>query len=750
MKIGKLNKPKAKDDVIAEQGLTLEEVLTKTIQANPELVMGADSQVDPVKLQQLVESIRKDLLREATYNQVADERIYTPKGREYNPEEVAALKQFNRQRLAELKSEISALKPKLDKELENIKYYIEYDDNVTSNVVVARYLFPDHIRGKLSYSEIQGLRNLSSRFTSIQADKELNTAMKKLDKETTNLDEKYKKEIDMSVYYEVFVKGEEDPFDFSSSALRATLVNPTSRLVWEAMPEKATKLSKLGFSLLKDVAILDNEISENEKDINENNIDPNIALIPLKAEVEGIDASVSALQQTLQNLDNQNSYIDNLFNGKAPVRIKVRNKKKKYEVYELDGCWDCFKNTWSLPTDFKLGLDIEYDTDSSIKKLSETWEKIKAALDIPYLLKQNFCSLVRLGNLCPIELAFVISSLVGLIKITWTQLFSMDYKGFLVELAIEGILKPLLNALQIGLNLSFGPLENYKLCTMNSLVSIQDIDRTGAWGFKSEDLYAWLNGQTNEYISAKIDDKTSLFNGLIEPEPGKTFNSSGNPSVLGGVINRKGEVKGQAEVLKKLTEYVGNKNKFLSTVTNPLLSTGKLDVIDTVKAALDEYATKAGNDYKWLNTTIDAVNSYLDGGANSRLELVTKVAALGTILTLAYGLFSAFKDSGIDPCINMTLPDGTTVFSSPWSAQELANMIDPENIKFYEQIDNTLGLEPGTGFNAITNPTFAYNPLTDRRFNLTNCDKARSTIISKGESIEFWKRIALGANIDNV
>lgn len=750
MKIGKLNKPNINKDIITQQGLTLEEILTKTIEANPELVTGPDAQVDPVRLQGLVDSIRKDLLREATYNQVSDERIYTPKGREYNLEEVAALKKFNRDRLAELKSDIAALKPKLEKELENITYYIEYDDNVTSNVVVARYLFPDHIKGKLSYKEIQELRKLFSRFTSIQADKQLNIAMKKLEKETVELDEKYKKEIDMSVYYEIFVKGKEDPFDLSSSALRVTLIDPFSRLVWEAMSEKAMKLSKLGFSLLKDVATLDNEISENEKDINENNIDPNIALMPLKAEVEGIDASVTALQSTLQNLDDQNSYIDNLFKGKAPVRIKVRNKKKKYELYELDGCWDCFAKGWSFPTDFKLGLDIEYDTDLSIKKLSQTWEKIKATLDIPYLLKQNFCALVRLGNLCPIELAFVISSLVGLIKITWTQLFSMDFKGFLVELAIEGILKPLLNALQIGLNLSFGPLENYKLCTMNSLVSIQDIDQTGAWGFKSEDLYAWLDGQTNEYIAAEVDDKTSIFSGLIEPESGKTFNTENKPNILGGVVNRNGEIKNIGEISMRLADYVGNKNKFLSTLTNPLLSTGKLDVIDAVKGALDEFAYSAGNDYKWVNTTIDAINDYVDGGAGSRLELVTKIAALGTILTLAYGLFSAFKDSGIDPCIKMSLPDGKEVFSSPWSAKELAGMIDPENTVFYEEVDNNLGLEPGTGFNAITNPTFAYNPLTDRRFNLTNCDKARSSIISKGESIEFWKRIALGANIDNV
>ena len=55
-----------------------------------------------------------------------------------------------------------------------------------------------------------------------------------------------------------------------------------------------------------------------------------------------------------------------------------------------------------------------------------------------------------------------------------------------------------------------------------------------------------------------------------------------------------------------------------------------------------------------------------------------------------------------------------------------------------------------TGPNQEPSTAFVYNPVTDRRFNLTNCDKGKSSIISKGENLEFWKRIALGADVDNV
>ena len=766
MKIGKLNKDKNLESRTTRQGLSLEEILAKTIEANPELVLDANSQVDPLKLETLVNSIRAELNREAAYNQIADERIYTNKGRLYDPEKVAALKQSNRQSLAVLKKEIAALTPKLDKELEKIKYYVEYDENSISNVVVATYLFPEHTKGRLNYSEIRKLKELNSKFGSIQADKQLNIANKKLDKKTIDLDEKYKKEIDMSVNYEVFVKGAQDPFDFSATALRGTLIDPFSRLVWEGMPEKAVKLSQLGFSLLKDIANLKNEISENEKDINESNMDPNIAMIPLQLEVKGIEASVDALQITLDAVDTQDSYIGGLFAGKEPVRtIKVRNKNKKYQVVELEGCFECFQNAWSDLPDFKVNLDVEWDADQALKDLSASWEAIKAALDLPYLLQQNFCAMVRIGNLCPIELAFLISSIVALIKSTWAQLFSISW-GFLAEVLFGGIIKPLLDSLKIGINFTYGPLENYKLCVMNSLVSIQDIDRTGAWGFKSEDLYAWLNGQTNDIIAATfIDDKVQPIGGLVGSGQSVVGNNTPQDSIFGAIVDTNSEVIGSEKILKSAVDYTvkktnelkienetgqGFKTGFMDIIANPFFSSGQLDVLEAAKAIMNEFADLATGDLAWINEAIDAVQRYFNSGTTSRIELIQKISALGTVLTLAYGLFEAFSGNGLEPCIKMKLPDGTEVVGSPWSAKELGGMIDPDNIQFYDDIDSPPGLSPDTGFDAITNPTFVYNPLTDRRFNLTNCDRARSTIISKGESVEFWKRIALGANIDNV
>jgi hypothetical protein len=301
------------------------------------------------------------------------------------------------------------------------------------------------------------------------------------------------------------------------------------------------------------------------------------------------------------------------------------------------------------------------------------------------------------------------------------------------------------------------------------LIKIQDIDQTGAWGFKSEDLYAWINGQANEAIDAvSFDKKNKIFNGVIGSGGNAVGGNSTEGSIFGPIINTNGEVLGSEKVVKSVVDYgvkkandlkIENKTGealktgFMDIIANPLLSSGQLDPLEAVKAIINEFADLATGDLAWINEAIDAVQRYFNSGATSRIELIQKISALGTVLTLAYGLFEAFSGNGLEPCIKMKLPDGTEVVGSPWSAKELAGMIDPDNIQFYDDVDSPAGangLPPNVGFDAITNPTFVYNPLTDRRFNLTNCDRARSTIISKGESVEFWKRIALGANIDNV
>jgi hypothetical protein len=150
-----------------------------------------------------------------------------------------------------------------------------------------------------------------------------------------------------------------------------------------------------------------------------------------------------------------------------------------------------------------------------------------------------------------------------------------------------------------------------------------------------------------------------------------------------------------------------------------------------------------------VKSTVDAIDSLISTNSSIRLELCAKLNGIGTILSLLYGLFDGFKDVNMDACLKMPVevddPEkpSTWTLESPFNIQELSQMLNINNINYDELITPTgPNQEPGTAF--------VYNPVTDRRFNLTNCDKGKSSIISKGENLEFWKRIALGADVDNV
>jgi hypothetical protein len=101
---------------------------------------------------------------------------------------------------------------------------------------------------------------------------------------------------------------------------------------------------------------------------------------------------------------------------------------------------------------------------------------------------------------------------------------------------------------------------------------------------------------------------------------------------------------------------------------------------------------------------------------------------------------------GIEPCIKMPVYDketgeqiGTTL-ETPFTPEELSNLIDgPPTIIINEPSGSELD-----------NGSTLYNPITERKFNLVNCDKAKSSIISKGESLDFWKSVTLGIGVDNV
>jgi hypothetical protein len=124
--------------------------------------------------------------------------------------------------------------------------------------------------------------------------------------------------------------------------------------------------------------------------------------------------------------------------------------------------------------------------------------------------------------------------------------------------------------------------------------------------------------------------------------------------------------------------------------------------------------------------------------------------AISSVYTMLSNLDKVF-DNNKQVCIPIPVPatDGngeTFIFESPFTTTELAEMTELQEVKYENIVTRT---QPN-GVAILGRQAYIENPITDRRFNLVNCDKAKSSIISKGESLEFWKQIALGAKINNV
>jgi hypothetical protein len=140
----------------------------------------------------------------------------------------------------------------------------------------------------------------------------------------------------------------------------------------------------------------------------------------------------------------------------------------------------------------------------------------------------------------------------------------------------------------------------------------------------------------------------------------------------------------------------------------------------------------------------------------SKVELGSKLMAISSLISLV-GALVELGSKGIQPCIPLPIydKDGNqigSVLETPFTPNELQDLIDNtefNNPKYSDVVNNQIGLN-SLGTAETRDPGVLYNPLTDRRFNLTACNKAKSSIISKGDSLEFWKRIALGVSIDNV
>jgi hypothetical protein len=236
--------------------------------------------------------------------------------------------------------------------------------------------------------------------------------------------------------------------------------------------------------------------------------------------------------------------------------------------------------------------------------------------------------------------------------------------------------------------------------------------------------------------------------GAIERWPKQ--NSSDHTFVENGSSPAPTSEKKLAESKAMLEDASEGKERFMNTILNPLLQTGGLDVLEIFKGLLKDFAEKIKSQEGIISTALQGIDELFSGDSfGASTALIAKLAGLGHLIGVLKGL-SDLAENGIEPCLKMPIetPNGVIyTVESPFTEEELRQMTGNKEKVYYSP--SVIVKPNGTKTEDATQP-YVYNPITDRRFNLTNCNAAKSSIISRGESLEFWKRVSLGKDVDNV
>ena len=594
---GRLIKPNFRYIPNTNQAINVTEVIENIYKTNPELFPDKIENLSQAQLDELVDQILTQLGQAAEFNKVLSDDVFKKTDQTFEETQVAALKKKNREDLAKVKKELQDIERKLEKEVNALPFYQDYDLDSESQISVMDLYFPEHTVGRIKYSEYLTLKKQRDLLNELKADRKKNKSTRKL-KKSANADAfKDMEIIDFNKKYNNLMR---DAYVHKSKNLQKKKAkNPSDLTIDSAISAleetyedfkkgelSETKIDEFLFQST-DLGISLSDII-GEWDENKSSLDPKqtgeVGLIPIYEETVTSRAAVDEVSALISSADEQNSAISLLLgtDGDNVKIATVRGKKREYDKLLLS-CFTCFKGAWSLPLDFKFGLAFELDTSKFIATINDVIAKIKYALDLPYLIKQNFCSLVRLGALCPLELAFLIAAAVSNLIFAWQEVFS-KFPDFLQQLAVSGILKPLLNMMQFSLRASASPWPHYQACVFDSLKGIQDIDAiTGRYGWTVEEAYQKSLDQTDSLFLKKLANTVKDSDG--------NFNQNIADTARAG--------------LSDLAIATGSNDKLLQLIASPLFG-NVIDPLEMTKAIAQDAGSK-------LIGLSDGVRSFIAG-----------------------------------------------------------------------------------------------------------------------------------------
>jgi hypothetical protein len=347
--------------------------------------------------EELVSALTEDISNSEQYNTVLDTELYRNTGKLIDRDKVRALKNENRFNAVQNKEDLENLKAAFKQGMAQSGWAATYSPDRHAEMHVFLIEYFGRNRESIAATEYASLRDLERDLLQQQSGAILAAAEMEVSRDSEGTPQ----DIDLRFVVEAINLYEDSFKDLDESDISVSSV------------------LALGYSTLLD--------AESQND---------------------------AVIATLNKMDEETSYIEAALNRNLnePLDITVGGRPKSYSLSEIwDNCFDCFHDKWNGDKDFKFGLEVEIRLKEVIASIKTVIDAIKLAIDIPGQVEANICSLMNLGVLCPIEIAFLIASLVSLARFVITENI-LGFKDFLSQL-IGTILNPLFGALSTGLNL---------------------------------------------------------------------------------------------------------------------------------------------------------------------------------------------------------------------------------------------------------------------------------------------------------
>lgn len=393
---------------------------------------------------------------------------------------------------------------------------------------------------------------------------------------------------------------------------------------------------------------------------------------------------------TLSGIDDQTSYVESLFGIDTDnIDIDMAGRPARFTLSEIwENCFDCFAGVWNGDVDFKFSIDIELRLKALLDVIQDLLDAIAYSIDLPGIILSNTCSLMRIGALCPIEIAFLISSLVALVRFTLSEVI-LNFEGFVGQL-IAAVLKPMLNALELSSNLAVAPFHGYVGCVQRTILSTQQSNWTGS--FTRDQMHEILNGRS------LVGVPEEAIHGFLDKV--KDF----DPDLLSLILLQPTHIGSD-----NLLQWLGDPN--LAQYTDP---------VEYFSLALIESDQRLTQAHQWIKNTLAGLKNFAATNSVARVELVAKIIALSTLIGVLIAIGNRIVGKEV-VCTEGPIDKATgkTSVTPALPPDQLIQDLDLPGIWKLES--------DGVIINGASSPGTLVNRVTGDRLPLLSCGKVSDT-----------------------